>query len=49
MTRENAPVFKLTLEDGREIKATDDHLILTTSGWKPLKDLTPDDFIVDAL
>jgi phage terminase large subunit-like protein len=49
MTRENAPLFKMTLEDGREIKATDDHLILTANGWKPLKDITPDDFIVDAL
>jgi len=30
--------FKMTLEDGKEITATPDHKILTSAGWKELRD-----------
>lgn len=32
------PVYKVTLADGKTIKMTDDHKILTEDGWKTLKD-----------
>ena len=41
---ENNPI---TMEDGREIKATDEHPVLTLDGWKQVKELTIDDIIVD--
>lgn len=47
MTREQVDVFMVTLESGRKVKATEDHLFLTTEGWKPLKELTDNDSIVD--
>lgn len=49
ITRRNAEVFKVTLEDGTEIKATKDHLFLTVEGWKPLGNLTKKDFIINIL
>ena len=39
------PVYKLQAGDF-SITATDDHMILTDSGWKELKDITTDDSIV---
>lgn len=47
VTRRQAKVYKVTLVDGTEIKATADHLFLTKSGWKPLKKLTADDEIIN--
>lgn len=47
MTREQADVFKVTLEDGTEIKATEDHLFLTEKGWKTLGKLTDKDCIIN--
>lgn len=47
MTREQADVFKVTLEDGTEIKATEDHLFLTEKGWKTLGKLTDEDCIIN--
>ena len=39
-TRENAEIWKLTLDDGSELKATPDHLIMLRNGeYKKLKDL----------
>ena len=47
MTGENSRVYQLEMEDGRIIKATDYHPILTDKGWKLLKDLKVGDNIVD--
>lgn len=44
-TRERAKIYKLTLTDGRSVKATEDHPILTRRGWVQLKDLRTDDEI----
>lgn len=43
-------VWKLKLKDGKELKATPDHEIMTTRGWVPLQDLsTKDAVMVDNL
>lgn len=46
LTRRKAKVFKITLEDGSQIKATEDHLFLTADGWKELNQLTDEDSII---
>ena len=46
-TRSNVEVFEIELEDGRKIRATDEHLILTEEGWKELKNLSNADYIID--
>jgi hypothetical protein len=33
LTREKAPVIQIVLEDGRTLRVTKDHLVLTTYGW----------------
>lgn len=38
-TRENADVFELELDNGNKIQATADHKILTSIGWKELREL----------
>ena len=47
IARRNAEVYRITLEDGRHIKATGDHLVLTETGWKRMDQLKSDDCIVD--
>ena len=47
LTNKNVDVYEIELEDGRTIKATDYHPILTDKGWKLLKDLTEGDKILD--
>lgn len=46
-TDENADVYEIKLQDGRIIEATDYHPVLTQKGWKIVKDLTTDDYIID--
>ncbi len=45
MTQAEAEVFEVTLSDGRSVKATADHPILTHRGWVMIKDLRMDDKI----
>ena len=45
MTGESEEVFEVELENGKSIKATADHPILTDRGWVRLKDLRGDDKI----
>ena len=39
-------VYKLKLKNGKEIKLTADHLVLTEKGWKQVKELTIYDKVV---
>lgn len=45
MTQKEAEVFEVTLSDGRSVKATAEHPILTKRGWVQVKDLRSDDEI----
>jgi intein/homing endonuclease len=38
-TRSNVPVYKVTLEDGTVIRATEDHMIFTNKGWVAVADM----------
>jgi len=42
------PVYRLRLASGCEIKATDEHPVLTGDGWKRLKDLISGDLVATA-
>jgi len=44
-TRKSAEVWELELEDGKKLKATPDHKILTKRGWVELQQLTLSDMI----
>jgi len=44
--RRASQVMILQLEDGRVLKATPDHQILTRRGWVKLEDLSPDDEVL---
>lgn len=46
-TKKNADVYEIETEDGRVIKATDYHPILTKNGWKTISQLTENDYIID--
>lgn len=48
-TAKNVNVYQIETEDGRVIKATDYHKILTPCGWKQLKELIPGEEIVDIM
>src|SRR5438094_10472826 len=39
------PVFKLTTQLGRSVRATANHKFLTTAGWRRLDELEPNDHI----
>lgn len=45
-TRENEEIYELELEDGRKVKATGDHKIMTIDGWKMLQELTLYDTVI---
>ena len=40
------PVYELTLDDGKTLRATPDHRILTVDGYKQLQTLTTDDLVI---
>lgn len=46
MTGKNAPIIEIELENGRSIKATPEHLIMTKNGWKEAGQLTEQDEIL---
>ncbi|MCI0714007.1 MAG: DNA polymerase III subunit alpha [Chloroflexi bacterium] len=39
------PVFRVTLKNGATIKTTHDHRFLTETGWKPLSEIQPGDYV----
>jgi hypothetical protein len=46
-TQENADIYEIETVDGRKIKATGNHRILTEFGWKQLQEIEVDDLIID--
>lgn len=46
-TGSNLDVFEIETADGRMVKATADHAILTNNGWKRVCELTENDLIAD--
>ena len=46
-TRENQPILKITRENGKVVRCTPDHRILTDSGWIEAKYLTQSSKIID--
>ncbi len=46
-TRENQPILKITLENGKVVRCTPDHRILTESEWIEAKYLTQSSKIID--
>lgn len=46
MTHPNAKIYELVLLDGTRLSATGDHRILTNKGFKPLSELTIDDYVI---
>ena len=46
-TRKNQPILKITLENGKVVRCTPDHRILTDSGWIEAKYLTQSSKIID--
>jgi hypothetical protein len=49
MTQEKAEVYEIEVEDGRIIRCTDEHPILTQRGYVMVKDLTVSDCIIDIM
>lgn len=47
LTQEKAQIYIIELEDGRKIKCTGEHPILTDNGYKQAKDLNANDKIVE--
>lgn len=48
-TRENQPILKITLENGKVVRCTPDHKILTDNGWIKAKYLTKSRRIIDII
>ena len=46
-TRENQPILKITLENGKVVRCTPEHRILTENGWIEAKYLTQSSRIID--
>ena len=47
MTQQMADIYEIELEDGRKIKATKEHPVLTQRGWVCVGNLTTYDSIID--
>ena len=47
MTRKDAVIYQVELQDGRCVCVTPDHLFLTVNGWKRAMDLSAEDFLID--
>jgi intein/homing endonuclease len=47
LTQKQAKIFKIKLSDGRLIRCTEDHPILTERGYIKAKDLNSTDRIID--
>ncbi len=47
MTQKGAKVYEIETDDGRMVKATGDHMVLTRDGWKAVASLSVGDDIVD--
>ncbi len=39
------PVYRVVLRNGASVKVTEDHRLLTETGWRPLRELRPGDFV----
>jgi len=48
LTRKDADVIEIIFEDGRVLKCTSDHLILTTMGWIEAGKLTSEHDVIDS-
>lgn len=48
-TRENQPILKITLENGKVVRCTPEHRILTDNGWIEAKYLTQSSKIIDIM
>lgn len=46
LTQRDVDIYKITVADGREIKCTGEHLILTENGWKKANALCENDKII---
>ena len=46
-TRKNAEVYEFKMKNGKKIRCTADHLILTKNGWIEAKNITQNDLILD--
>lgn len=46
LTKKNAKVLKIKLKDGRILKCTPDHKVLTSNGWKEAQHLSKEDKIL---
>ena len=49
ITRKNAPLVEVVFKDGLSVKCTQEHLFLTTRGWRYAKHLTPYSEILSTL
>lgn len=47
LARRNAPILEVETQDGRKLRLTGDHRVLTTDGWKRADELRAGDGIID--
>ena len=49
LTKKKAQIYRVVFEDGRIVRCTGDHPILTTSGYKQAKDLKAEDEVISVM